>query len=75
MGLISVLPMRPSSAPEPFVSAEAAARRLGITRRLLLAMARQGIAGAYPVGTGGIRRHWIFLMSELTAAIRSGAKT
>jgi hypothetical protein len=55
--------------PEPFVSAEDAARFLGIHRRLLLAMARMGIAGAYPIGTGKIRRHWIFRISELTSAV------
>lgn len=57
------------SEPEHFVSAEEAAEFLGIKRRLLLAMARHGVAGAYPVGTGGIRRHWIFKLSELSRAI------
>lgn len=57
------------SEPEHFVSAEEAAEFLGIKRRLLLAMARRGVAGAYPVGTGGIRKHWIFKLSELLRAI------
>lgn len=56
-------------APEPYVSAEAAARFLGINRRLLLAMARMGIAGAYAIGTGEVRKHWIFRLSELGIAI------
>jgi hypothetical protein len=59
----------PTPAPEPFVSAEVAAEYLGIKRRMLLSMARMGIAGAYPIGTGHTRRHWIFRLSELTAAV------
>ena len=55
--------------PEPFVSADVAASFLGIKRRMLLAMARMGIAGAYAIGTGAVRRHWIFRISELTTAI------
>ena len=41
---------------EPFVSADEAAKFLGIKRRFLLSLARRGIAGAYALGTGGIRR-------------------
>jgi hypothetical protein len=55
--------------PEPFVSADAAAQFLSITRRYLLALARRGIAGAYPVGTGSMRRIWVFRLSELAAAV------
>jgi hypothetical protein len=55
--------------PEPFVSAEIAAEFLGINRRMLLSMARTGITGAYPIGTGNMRRHWIFRISELTSAV------
>jgi hypothetical protein len=55
--------------PEPFVSADVAAKLLGINRRLLLAMARRGIAGAYPLGTGDLRKTWVFRLSELVAAI------
>jgi hypothetical protein len=55
--------------PEPFVSANAAAQFLSITRRYLLALARRGIAGAYPVGTGSMRRVWIFRLSELATAL------
>ncbi|MGO9302457.1 MAG: hypothetical protein ACLP3R_01985 [Candidatus Korobacteraceae bacterium] len=55
--------------PEPFVSADVAAKFLGVTRRMLLSMARMGIAGAYPIGTGNVRKHWIFRLSELTSTI------
>jgi hypothetical protein len=56
-------------APEPFVSAQKAADFLGINRRLLLDMARKGIGGAYAVGTGDIRKTWVFRLSELGVAI------
>jgi hypothetical protein len=60
--------------PEPFVSAEVAAKFIGRSRRFMLALARQGIAGAYPLGTGSRRRNvWVFRLSELDAAIRSSA--
>ena len=55
--------------PEPFVSAEQAATFLSIKRRLLLSLARRGIAGAYALGTGDCRKTWIFRLSELAAAI------
>jgi hypothetical protein len=55
--------------PEPFVSAEEAAQFLSIKRRYLLALARKGIAGAYALGTGSIRKIWVFRLSELAAAI------
>jgi hypothetical protein len=54
---------------EPFVSADVAAKFLGINRRMLLAMARRGIGGAYPIGTGDFRKVWVFRLSELVAAI------
>jgi hypothetical protein len=54
---------------EPLVSADKAAGLLGINRRLLLALARKGIAGAYPLGTGDIRKIWRFRISELMAAV------
>jgi hypothetical protein len=59
----------PAAVVEPFVSADAAAQFLSIGRRFLLSLARRGIAGAYPVGTGEYRRRWIFRLSELAAAI------
>jgi len=54
---------------EPFVPADIAAKHCGISRRLLLAMARRGIAGAYPIGCGDFRHRWVFRISELSAAI------
>jgi len=57
--------------PEPFVSAEEAAAFLSIKRRHLLALARRGIAGAYPLGTGTKRKVWVFRLSELAAEIIS----
>jgi hypothetical protein len=56
---------------EPFVPAHIAATYVGVKRRFLLSLARQGIAGAYPLGTGLRQRNtWVFLLSELTEAIR-----
>lgn len=55
--------------PEPFVSADQAADVLGVKRRFLLSLARKGIAGAYPLGTGDFRKTWRFRLSELLAAI------
>jgi hypothetical protein len=57
--------------PEPFVSAEQAAQFLSIKRRYLLALARNGIAGAYALGTGTVRKIWVFRLSELAAAIKN----
>jgi hypothetical protein len=58
--------------PEPFMPADKAADFIGIKRRFLLALARRGIKGAYPLGTGtGCRNTWVFLLSELSAAIKN----
>ncbi len=54
---------------EPYVSADVAAKLMGINRRFLLSLARKGIAGSYPIGTGDFRKKWIFRMSELGVAI------
>jgi len=60
--------------PEPFVSAEQAARFLAVKRRQLLALARGGLAGAYQLGTGTVRKVWVFRLSELAASVvRSGS--
>ena len=59
----------PYVTPEPFVSADEAAKFLSVDRRFLLVLARRGIGGAYPIGTGECRRTWIFRLSELAAAI------
>ena len=68
---LSTAPVRQDglSKPEPFVSAEEAANFLGVKRRFLLSLARRGIAGAYALGTGEIRKTWVFRLSELAAAI------
>ena len=57
--------------PEPFVSADVAAEFLGVNRRFLLSMARDGVPGAYPLGTGKRRRRsrWVFKLSELSSGI------
>jgi hypothetical protein len=57
--------------PEPYVSADIAASHVGLKRRFLLALAREGIAGAYPLGLGpqDQRHTWVFRLSELCAAI------
>ena len=55
--------------PERFVSADEAAQFLAINRRHLLVLARNGIRGAYPAGSGSKRNHWVFRLSELAAAI------
>jgi len=56
---------------EPFVSAARAAEFLDISRRLLLSLARKGIAGAYPLDGQAKRKVWRFLLSELAEAIRA----
>jgi len=55
--------------PEPFVSADVAADFLGVNRRFLLSMARDGVSGAYPLGTGSLRKRWVFRLSELSSGI------
>src|SRR5216684_2311255 len=57
------------ATPEPFVSSDEAAQFLCVKRRYLLELARRGIAGAYPLGTGSKRKVWVFRLSELAAAI------
>jgi hypothetical protein len=55
--------------PEPFVSADEAAEFLSVKRRYLLALARRGLKGAYPLGTGRQRQVWVFRLSELAMAV------
>jgi hypothetical protein len=57
--------------PEPFVSAEKAADFVDLKPRHLLALARRGIAGAYPLDPNAKRKVWRFLLSELAAAIKA----
>ncbi len=54
---------------EPFVSADDAAHFLCVKRRFLLELARRGIAGAYPLGTGNKRKVWVFRLSELATSV------
>ncbi len=65
----------PPGAPEPFVSAEEAARFLSVDRRYLLALARNGVIGAYALGTGTQRKFWVFRLSELASAITKSNRT
>jgi hypothetical protein len=60
---------RPQAAPEPFVSADVAARFLSVKRRYLLTLARKGIAGAYAIGNGTKRKVWVFRLSELAGSL------
>jgi hypothetical protein len=57
---------------ETFASAETAAKHLSIKRREVLAMARRGVKGAYPLDPKRKRKTWIFRLSELTMAITQG---
>lgn len=57
---------------EPFSSADEAARFLSIERRELLAMARRGLGGAYPLDPTRKRKTWVFLKSELATTIKGG---
>lgn len=58
--------------PEPFVSADEAARFLSVNRRHVLELARRGLHGAYPLGTGTQRNIWVFRLSEVANAIVNG---
>jgi hypothetical protein len=60
--------------PEPFVSADVAAQFLSIKRRHLLTLARKGLQGAYALGTGAVRKIWVFRLSELATAITEKTK-
>ncbi|HLX84850.1 MAG TPA: hypothetical protein VKR59_13185 [Terriglobales bacterium] len=62
----------PDQNLEPFVGADRAADFLGISRRLLLTLARRGLRGAYSLGTGTKRKMWAFRLSELSAGITAG---
>jgi hypothetical protein len=59
--------------PEPLVSPDEALKFVPINRRKLLALARMGIAGAYPLDATAQRKRWAFRLSELIAAITKTA--
>ena len=60
--------------PEPYVTADDIAEHLKITRRQVLEMTRRGLVPAHPLGVGEHRRVWRFKISEVEAAIASGAR-
>ena len=53
---------------EPFVDAQRGAQFLGITRRRMLQLARDGSVPAYPIGNGKWKT-WRFRLSELAEAM------
>lgn len=59
--------------PEPLVSPDEAVKFVPINRRRLLALARSGIAGAYPLDPTAQRKRWAFRLSELIDAITKTA--
>jgi len=67
--ITAIEPRQVPMTPEPFVSSDEAAQFLCVKRRYVLELARRGIAGAYPLGTGGKRKIWVFRLSELAASI------
>ena len=54
---------------EAFQKRDAAGFAILAARRFLLALARKGLPGAYPIGTGEVRKLWVFRLSELSSAI------
>jgi hypothetical protein len=46
-----------------------ATRDTDAIHRYLLALARGGLAGAYAIGTGTMRKVWVFRLSELATAV------
>jgi excisionase family DNA binding protein len=58
---------------EPFVDPNEVAKYLKIRRRQVLEMTRRGVLPAYPLGTGPNRKVWRYKLSEIDAAVASGA--
>jgi hypothetical protein len=58
---------------EPYVDAEEAARFLKVTPRRVKEMARAGNIPAHPVDPNAERKEWRFLLSELSAWMRSNS--
>ena len=63
-----------ATEPERFVTADDVAEHLKITRRQVLEMTRRGLLPAHPLGVGEHRRVWRYKISEVEAAIVSGAR-
>lgn len=59
-----------SKTGERPVGAEEAAKFLNMTRSTVLSLSRRGIIPAHPIGTG-LRRRWLFFLSELEVYVRS----
>jgi predicted DNA-binding transcriptional regulator AlpA len=55
---------------EQFVDGQRAAEFLGLPRKTLLNLARQGFVPAHPIGDG-LRRMWRFRLSELASWLQS----
>ena len=74
-GQVQVLPRSQDSRDlssltrEYFVDAAEAAKFLGLNRRTLMKMAREGSVPAHPLGDGA-RKLWRFLLSELDEWLR-----
>jgi hypothetical protein len=55
---------------EQFVDGQRAADFLGVPRKTLLNLARQGFVPAHPIGNG-VRHTWRFRLSELASWLQS----
>ena len=62
------------TAQEHFVDSNAVAEHLSVKRRQILEMTRRGIIPGHPLGIGRSRRVWRYKISEVEAAIASGAR-
>ena len=60
---------------EPYVAAKEAAEFLKITPRRIKEMARAGTVPTHPVDPDAERKEWRFLLSELSAWMRSNSGT
>ena len=58
--------VRMQSLPEPYVSAQEAARFISVNPKTLMRLARAGLVPAHALGDG-VRRRWRFLKTELDA--------
>jgi excisionase family DNA binding protein len=65
----AVIPIREhfksSQEPEPYIPPEKAAEFLGLPRRAVIRMARDGRLPAHPIKGTGKKRYWRFRLSEL----------